>query len=302
MRQFKLLLLVLAFLTYQKTDGVEIKKQQINEIELAYYTRGNGDPLILIMGLRGTMAGWDPGLIEELAKNYTVILFDNRGAGMSTDTEENKTTIQQMAEDTFAFIKSLGYEKVNLLGWSMGSMIAMQLGIDHPEILKTLILCSPNPGGKHQTVRKTDAYLKLTSEQLSIEDILSLIYPATPEGRLAAAGFVTRLAQSIKSGSTPNDLSVNKQTIERQVNAIKLRANDDTIYERLAAIKVPTLVAGGIMDVVDIPDNVRKVASQIPYAWTAYFPHSGHAFISQDYLNFSQLIKIFISSETNDTF
>lgn len=121
----------------EKKFQAEVKKQKIGNIEIAYYTRGNGEPLFLIMGFRGTMAAWDPAFIEELSRHYKVIVFDNRGAGLSTDTEENLTTIQQMAKDTKDFIEALGYQKVDLLGWSMGTMIAMQVAFDYPELLKT---------------------------------------------------------------------------------------------------------------------------------------------------------------------
>ena len=151
----------------QKHERAEVKLQKIDDIEIAYYTRGSGEPLVMVMGFRATMAMWDPALLEELAKHYKLILLDNRGIGMSTDTPEDQTTITQMAEDTLALITALGYEKVNLLGWSMGSLIAIQLGIAHPEVLNTLILCSPSPGGKYHVMPETDAFARLTGPKLS---------------------------------------------------------------------------------------------------------------------------------------
>jgi pimeloyl-ACP methyl ester carboxylesterase len=85
-----------------------MKKVRIGEIDIAYYTRGIGKPLVMIMGFRGTMGQWDPALLEELEKYYTLILFDNRGVGFSTDTEKDLTTIQQMAQDTVGLIQALG--------------------------------------------------------------------------------------------------------------------------------------------------------------------------------------------------
>ena len=109
----------------------EIKYAQVNDVKLAYYTRGQGEPLIMIMGYAATMGMWDPALLEELSKNNTLILFDNRGIGLSTDTKENKTTIPQMADDAAGLVKALGYKKVNVLGWSMGARIAQQLSLIH---------------------------------------------------------------------------------------------------------------------------------------------------------------------------
>ncbi len=277
-------------------QGIEIKHEKINGIELAYYTRGQGEPLVLIMGFRGTMAMWDPAFINELAKHFTVILFDNRGAGLSTDSTENQTTIEQMALDTVKLIQALGYQKVHLLGWSMGSMIATQIGIDYPDVLLSLILCSPYPGGSHDVPPKMHAVRTLMSAESSQEEILMQLFPNSKKGRAAAEAYRARVLKGIQAQVVPDDLEVKEQTIERQKEALFKRLNNQKVFEQLAAIKAPTLVAGGMEDDLDSTENVRTVACQIPYAWCAYFSESGHAFASQDYEDFSQLIEIFINS------
>ena len=77
----------------------EVKYAQVGDVRLAYYVRGEGKPLVMINGFISTMSLWDPLLIEDLAKHRQLILFDNRGVGLSTDTKENATTIPQMADD-----------------------------------------------------------------------------------------------------------------------------------------------------------------------------------------------------------
>ena len=71
----------------------EVKYAQVGDIKMAYYTRGKGDPLIMIMGYTSTMAAWDPALLDALDDNNTLILFDNRGVGLSTDTKENNLSL-----------------------------------------------------------------------------------------------------------------------------------------------------------------------------------------------------------------
>ncbi|MBA3721438.1 MAG: alpha/beta hydrolase [Parachlamydiaceae bacterium] len=292
------IVLLLGLSSCHKKKRAEVKKQKVKDIEIAYYTHGHGEPLVLIMGFKGTMAMWDPAFIRELAKHYKVIAFDNRGMGISSDTKENNTTIQQMSNDTAEFIPGLGYQKVNLLGWSMGTSIALQLALDHPEMLNTLILCSPNPGGKNHAFNQS-VYEKLTSTETSKEELLSLMFPDSSEGRRASDEYTKRFKKAVANGYLPNDLEVSKQTIERQSSALKLRGQDEHLYEKLPSIKVPTLVAGGMMDVIDPPENTRAIANRIPYAWAAFFPNSGHGFTSQDHLEFSRLIHIFIESETS---
>jgi pimeloyl-ACP methyl ester carboxylesterase len=273
----------------------EVKKKKINDVEIAYYTRGSGPPLVMVMGFRGTMGFWDPVLLEALEKHYTLILFDNRGVGLSSDTDNNLTTIQQMTEDTAELIKSLGLEKAHVLGWSMGSMIALQLAISHPELVDKLILCSSNPG-KKAVPRTTDAYGTLTSLQASREQLLSTLFPSTAEGEAAASLYLAQLTRAVLEKSVPDDLIVSPETIERQKHAIVLWQESNDIYSALPTIKTPTLVAGGLSDVLDRPENVAIVAHQIPFAWTAYFPGAGHAFLFQDAQHFAELVHLFISS------
>jgi pimeloyl-ACP methyl ester carboxylesterase len=88
---------------------------------MAYYTRGQGEPLLMINGFLSTMSLWDPLMLDERAKDHQLILFDNRGGALSTDTPQNHTTIQQMADDAAGLARSLGTSKVNVLADSMGA-------------------------------------------------------------------------------------------------------------------------------------------------------------------------------------
>lgn len=277
----------------------EIKKANIGDAELAYYTRGSGEPLVMIMGFRATMSAWDPALLNLLEKNYTLILFDNRGVGLSSNASEHILTISQMAEDTAKLIQALGYTKANVLGWSMGSRIALDLALQHPKMVENLILCSPNPGGEYKAERKSNVYISLTSKDVSQKEALSLIFPDTTYGKIASASFIIRLTESILQGSVPNDLNVTQQIIDQQIHALQLWDKDNEIYENLPNINIPTLVAGGLEDILTPPENVQLVARRIPFAWTAYFKGSGHAFLSQDHKQFAQLVNLFIESNKN---
>ncbi|MCE2983938.1 MAG: alpha/beta hydrolase [Parachlamydia sp.] len=280
----------------ERHSAVEIRKQNVNNIELAYYTRGQGEPLLLIMGFRGTMSMWDPQFLAELEKKYTLILFDNRGAGFSSDTENNDTTISQMAQDAADLLDQLGYKKAHILGWSMGSRIAMDLALQFPEKVRTLILCSPNPGGKRQAVRRSGAYAKLLDVDLSSEEGLSLIFPDSKSGKKASKNYLARLMKAIEGGQVPYDLRVNSRTVKRQKEALALWDENQKTFERLSSIKVPTLAAGGGADSLDSVQNVAIVAEQIPFAWTAYYPQAGHNFISQEAGSFAALVDVFIKT------
>jgi pimeloyl-ACP methyl ester carboxylesterase len=141
----------------------EVNYVQVGDVKLAYYTRGQGEPLLMINGFISTMSLWDPALLDELSKNHQLILFDNRGVGLSSDTKENKTTIAQMADDAAGLAKALGYQKVNILGWSMGARIGQQFLIRHPDLVNKAILCAANPGGSHQDPAAKDVEGKLNN-------------------------------------------------------------------------------------------------------------------------------------------
>ena len=159
-----------------------------------------------------------------MIKKFTLILFDNRGAGFSSDTENNETTIRQMADDTMALMESLGYKKTHILGWSMGARITMEMAIHYPEQVNTLILCAPNPGGKHQAKRASTDYSELLSYDLSTEEGLSLIFPNTSLGKKASSDFVERLKKGIEL---------------RAANAILIKVNQiGTLTEAFDAIEM----------------------------------------------------------------
>jgi pimeloyl-ACP methyl ester carboxylesterase len=276
-------------------QSIEVKKVKVGEIEMAYYTRGNGKPLVMINGLKSTLSTWDPALLALLEKKYQLILFDNRGIGFSTDTTEDHTTIAQMADDTAGLIKALDLKQVSVLGWSMGARIGQQLAIRHPDLIEKLVLCAPNAGGTHQKAAAEEVTKSLTSTQRTPEQTMQLFFPSNAAGMAAGLAYQTRLNQDLTSGTIPNDVNVGFQTFERQTRARgSLWDNSDSNYDKLDSIKIPVLLTDGKEDIINPPENVQILASRIPFAWTAYF-EGGHAFLYQDYQRFAELVILFLN-------
>lgn len=269
----------------EPSTPASVQKMRVGSIEMAYYTRGSGKPLLMIIGFRRTMADWDPALLEALENQYTLILFDHRGVGLSTDTEKDLTTISQMADDAAGLTKALGYQKTYVLGWSMGGRVAQQLALRHPERVEKLILCGTNPGGAHQVRKEAE-----TAEKHAF------LFPSSPEGRAAFQESQQRIERAVADGTAPSDLEVSPRTVERQTRAVRLWRMRDENYQGLSQIKIPTLVAGGLEDVLDPPENSRLLAARIPFAWAAYFAGAGHAFLFQDYQRFAELVTLFLNS------
>jgi len=272
----------------------EIKYAQVGDVKLAYYMRGKGDPLLLINGFMSTMSLWDSVMVEELAKEHQVILFDNRGVGLSTDTTENNTTIPQMADDAAGLIKALGLQKANVLAWSMGARIGQQLLIRHPEVVDKAVLCSANPGGKYEDAAAPDVEGRLNNPDLPKMETLALCFTDDEAGKQAAKDAVARLKAAVSAGTFPDDFDTSKETVERQDRArTTLWKADNSNFEDLKNVKLPVLVADGRDDAIDPPTNSLMIANQIPFAWLAYF-EGGHAFVFQSSKQLSDTVNAFL--------
>ena len=292
---FALLLTLLGLISPAHAQfKAEVKYAHVNDVRLAYYIRGQGDPMILINGYSATMSMWDPALIEELSKNNTLIVFDNRGIGLSTDTKENKTTMAQMADDAAGLVKALGYKKINVLGWSMGARIAQQFLIRHPDIVAKGILCAPNPGGRHQVKASKKTEEELNNPHLSVMQNVALLFPNNEAGKQAAKDALAREQAAKLAGTIPDDFVISNESKLRQTRArTTLWDADNKNFADLKNIKVPVLVTDGQYDILDVPRNAEIIAHQIPFAWLAYFD-GGHAFLFQQHQKFAETVNAFI--------
>lgn len=119
---------------------------KVNGINLAYNIKGNGPPLILIIGFASAQNLWY-STVRAFSKSYRVVTFDNRGFGKS-DKPPGPYTTQMLASDTLGLMDYLGIEKAHILGGSLGGMVAQEIAIAHPERLDRLILSATNAGGQ----------------------------------------------------------------------------------------------------------------------------------------------------------
>lgn len=273
----------------------EVKYAQVGDIKMAYYIRGQGSPLLMINGFASTMSLWDPALLDELSKSRTLILFDNRGVGLSTDTKENNTTIPQMADDAAGLAKALGYKKVDILGWSMGARISQQVLIRHPDLVNKAVLCAANPGGKNNIPADANVEKALNDPSVPTKDKVHLAFPNTDKGRLAMSQSLDRIKAAVKAGIMPDDFNVSPETEKRQDRARTTLWNaDNQNFEDLKNIKVPVLLADGRDDIIDKPQNSVLIATQIPFSWLAFYD-GGHAFLFQSYKEFAATVEVFLN-------
>ena len=128
-------------------QDIPLQKVHVGDIEMAFKMFGNGDPILLIKGVGGSMDDWEPTILRELSSNHTVIIFDNRGVG-NTTAGTKQFSIQQFANDSAGLLDALKIQKADVMGHSMGSFITQQLTLTHPEKVNSLCLFLQHVVGK----------------------------------------------------------------------------------------------------------------------------------------------------------
>jgi pimeloyl-ACP methyl ester carboxylesterase len=251
---------------------------------VGYRRFGSGPPLILLMGFSGTIDSWSPGFVDALATHYQVITPDNAGVGRTSPLQAD--TVPAMADQTSAFMTALHLQTADVLGWSMGGMIAQALAVRHPGQVHRLVLCATLPGDGHATLPSQAALAKL-ADTGDPAAVLSLLYPAD---QTAAA---RTLVSGILSYAQPDEAP--KATISAQSAALaEWTSGADQAAAGVSAIRVPTLVADGAEDPLVPLSNSRHLVAVIPGAQLVIYPDSAHAFLFQNQAGFVTRLDAFL--------
>lgn len=253
--------------------GVKTKTVTVDDATLVYRTYGDkgGTPLVLLAPLGSTLDDWDPAVINGLAKYSTVILFDNKGVGSSTG--KTPTTIAEMAKDAVSFIRTLGYTKVDVLGFSMGGFVAQQVVETEPQLVNRLILVGTGPQGAEGLAsigQKIQSAGSLSPEELFLA---SLFAPSAHSRELGKASLAR-----IKAKKEGRDLPLSKESFGAEFTAVLGWAQPDSAgFERAKNVKNPVLIFGGQYDFFIPVVNPVKLYETMPNARLVLLPDAGHA-------------------------
>lgn len=234
-----------------------------------------GIPLVLLNHLTGTLDNWDPRVVDGLAKEYTVITFNNKGVGSSGG--KVPLTIEEMATDAINFIKALGYEKVNLLGFSLGGMIAQYVIQQSPQLVNKLILAGTGPAGGVgiENVTKLTLLDMLHAAVTFNDPKVFLFFTRTDNGKKSAKAFLGRL----KERTYNRDAAIAIPAFRRQLKAIHRYGVQKPVD--LSYITQPTLVANGDDDRMVPTSNTEDLAKRIKNSRLEIYADAGHAGIFQ---------------------
>ena len=249
----------------------------VADISYAYRELGpkGGVPVIFFVHLAATLDNWDPRIIDPIAQQHHVIAFDNRGVGASTGSVPD--TVESMADDAYAFITALGFNKVDIFSFSLGGMVAQALVIKHPELVRKLILTGTGPAGGNgiDKVAGTTYYDMLRATLTRKDPKEFLFFNREDIGKHAARAFVERLEERTRDRDAP----ITVTAFRKQLKAIE-RWGRSTPAD-LTAINQPTLIANGDNDRM-VPTTLSEdMHRRIAGSQLIIYPNSGHGAIFQ---------------------
>jgi pimeloyl-ACP methyl ester carboxylesterase len=267
----------------------EVRATELAGTTIAWYERGEGKPLVMLIGTGSTMAEWDPALLRLLAREHRLILFDYPGLGLSGPWRGD--SFGSLADLTAALMETIEVPEADILGWSMGGFVAQRLAIAHPERVSRLILAGTNPGGARSRLGTPAAQALDSDPNPSDAEILRELYP--PDRQAQGRAFLRRLVRSSRSGEIPDDFEVPAATTDAQIAAEDPWLRSNRNYRQLAGVGAPTLAAAGRQDPVVPTGNLREIAERVPGAELRIF-EGAHAFLFQERRAFSTAVDEFL--------
>jgi pimeloyl-ACP methyl ester carboxylesterase len=248
---------------------------EANGIRFAYRRFGDaGDvPLLFNLHYLGTMDYWDPEVTDGLARDREVILFDN--AGVSSSSGEVPSTFEQMGADAVDFSRALGLRKMDVLGFSIGGMVAQEITLRAPDLVRKLILVGTGPRGGEGMASLTAVAKRIFGAPYDPPEHLWLAVLFSPSDAGQAAGL--RFLKRKHLRQQGRDPEVNERVSPAQVAALEQWGVQQLgSYDYLKTIKQPTLVVNGSNDVIMPTVNSFIMQQNIPNAQLVIYPDSNH--------------------------
>ncbi|KAG8155013.1 alpha/beta hydrolase [Burkholderia catarinensis] len=252
-------------------------------VDFAYRELGKehvGTPVIFLTHLAAVLDNWDPRVVDGLAAEHHVVTFDNRGVGASSGAPSN--SIEQMADDAINFIKAMGFTKVDLFGFSMGGMVAQEVVLKQPQLVRKIILAGTGPAGGEgiSAVTSVTFYDMLRGFLTGQDPKQYLFFTRTPNGIEAGKAFLARLTER----SENRDKKISMTAFLAQLEAIRAWGRKEP--ENLSLVQNPVLVVNGDSDRMVPSKNSEDLARRLPNSMLIIYPDSGHGGVFQFYADF----------------
>jgi len=251
-------------------------------VEFAYRQLGPGEgvPMVFLTHLGAVLDNWDPRVVDGIAAKRRVITFDNRGVGASSGS--TPTSIEEMAGDAVSFIRALGFEQVDLLGFSMGGMIAQVIAQQEPQLVRKMIIAGTGPAGGEGIEKVTRiSVLDIARGLLTRQDPKQfLFFTRTPNGRRAGKEFLARLQER----TSDRDKAISVRSFRAQLKAIHRWGQQQPAD--LSSIHQPVLVMNGESDRMVPSKNSVDLDRRLSNSQLVLYPDAGHGGVFQFHEDF----------------
>jgi pimeloyl-ACP methyl ester carboxylesterase len=254
---------------------------QAKDHSYAYRRFGTGAalPLLCLQHFTGTLDNWDPAVTDALASRRELLLFDNAGVGRSTG--EVPMTVAGMAGHAMAFLDALGIETCDVLGYSLGGMVALQMVQDRPSVFRRMILVGTAPRGGEDIMHLEKPSLAkriLDPANRGYDVLKKIFFTSSPASQALGEAFVQRISQRKDDLDPPSGPNV------AAAQMAAFREWDAFTGERFAdlrAIRQPALVVNGVHDEMIAVRNSYWLADNLPNAVLLVYPDAGHGSLFQ---------------------
>ncbi|WP_432510059.1 alpha/beta fold hydrolase [Kineococcus sp. SYSU DK001] len=262
--------------TTHRWDDVPTQFVESGGYRYAYRRSGprGGTPLVLCLRFRGTIDHWDPAFLDVLSAGRDVVVFDNRGLNLTSG--EPARTVEAMADGVHDVLDGLGFDQADLLGWSLGGLVAQAAAFARPGRVRRLVVAGSTSGGVPGQPEPAPEVWQVAGRGANTdEDFLHLFFPRTPAGRTAGLASLRRLDRRLStSGATASP-----EAVQAQLAAIA--ALGEGFWPRLPELTIPVLVANGAHDVMIDAYATYAVSKRLPNARAVIFSDAGHGFLFQ---------------------
>jgi pimeloyl-ACP methyl ester carboxylesterase len=275
------------------TDASTQRVTADDAIEYAYRELGEGDvPLVLLQHFRGNLDNWDPALVDALAANRRVVTFDNVGVGATTGRTPD--TVEAMARGAIGFLEAMEFQRVDLLGFSLGSFVAQELALIRPDLLRRVVLAASAPQGAAGMHGWAPEVIEAVGvPEVTPQGYLSVFFAPTDTSREAGQQAAGRI---FGGRTTDRDEPTTWQTRQAQYDAVcAWGIPNHSLLQRVAAIDLPVFVANGDSDPMILPRYSHLLAGLLPDARVTIYPDSAHGFLFQHHSEFAADVDAFLN-------
>jgi pimeloyl-ACP methyl ester carboxylesterase len=264
---------------------------EVTGIRFAYrrFGRPGALPLVLLQHFRGNLDNWDPALTDALAAEREVVLVDYAGVGDSSGPPPG--SVDEMARQVIAFTTALGFDRIDLLGFSIGGFVAQEIALVRPALVHRLVLAATGPKGAPGMHGWRADIAAAAHGESKPENLLYIMFAHSDSSQAKGREFLGRFLQRQDGRDAPTSDAAR----DAQYDAIvEWGIPDVSALQRLTGIAAPTLVLQGDTDLM-IPTKLSYLlAGLIPDAEVRIYPDAAHGFLFQYPAEVAMAVNLFL--------